>query len=862
MSDMILQQKEAESLQTLERLSAERAKAEYETERGFRIRKETEERGFQEAFEKLTSTGKAEIRATEARYQSVKAELKSKFAAERAAGDAEYAEVRRKIAAKSASARKSAKKVYEESKWQILAVFEAAKDNVLRRYKQADGELAAALEQLQIIREDSEGLVQVCRKFLRSPAEENVTPPEVTTGEDPLVDLHAKIKQAEEQLVPLSKISLLNFLQPQQFVWPFILLAGALAYPLGTTVGWPVGVSVACVLGIVAGVGVRIWLNSIVRGKIEKLFPPFNTSLLEADVIAKRCGEFIKANFEQGKVEIEQRREGDTKAAEEKSIRSIADAEKKADEDNKQADEKYPAQFKEIEQRRVEAVQQADERYPKKIAELKEKLERESNLLQENYRVQKETTQKAYLDAWTNLIDRWKQGTAAVQATVDEVNEVCNHLFFPWHREEPEQWESPKAVPPALRFGEFTIDMEQIPNGIPTDPRLKGLAATSYTLPALVPFPTLASMLIRMSDNGKNDAALLLQAMMLRYLTSIPAGKVRFTIIDPVSLGEHFAAFMHLADYSELLVNSRIWTEASHIEQKLTDLQAHMENVIQKYLRNEFETIEDYNIHAGEVAEPFRILVVSNFPANFNESATRRLMSIASSGARCGVFTLISVDTKLQVPSGFQVKDLEQYAVNLTWKEGKFVWREENFSKFPLQLDKPPTPDAVTKLMHIAGDRARNANRVEVPFEFIAPKPEEYWTYSTSKGVDVPLGRAGATKLQHMKLGKGTSQHVLIAGKTGSGKSTLLHALIVNSILRYSPDELQLYLIDFKKGVEFKVYAAYQLPHAKVIAVESEREFGLSVLQRLDLELKARGDKFRDLGVQDLNGYRQIEGQP
>ena len=49
-----------------------------------------------------------------------------------------------------------------------------------------------------------------------------------------------------------------------------------------------------------------------------------------------------------------------------------------------------------------------------------------------------------------------------------------------------------------------------------------------------------------------------------------------------------------------------------------------------------------------------------------------------------------------------------------------------------------------------------------------------------------------------------------IVGPSGSGKSTLLHALITNAALMYSPDEIELYLIDFKKGVEFKVYAAMQ----------------------------------------------------
>ena len=70
--------------------------------------------------------------------------------------------------------------------------------------------------------------------------------------------------------------------------------------------------------------------------------------------------------------------------------------------------------------------------------------------------------------------------------------------------------------------------------------------------------------------------------------------------------------------------------------------------------------------------------------------------------------------------------------------------------------------------------------------------------------------------------------------KTGSGKSTLMHVLITNLALWFSPDEIEFYLIDFKKGVEFQVYDQYQLPHAQVIAIESDREFGLSVLRKLD----------------------------
>ena len=41
-----------------------------------------------------------------------------------------------------------------------------------------------------------------------------------------------------------------------------------------------------------------------------------------------------------------------------------------------------------------------------------------------------------------------------------------------------------------------------------------------------------------------------------------------------------------------------------------------------------------------------------------------------------------------------------------------------------------------------------------------------------------------------------------------------------------------------------------------MVAIESEREFGLSVLQRLDAELRQRGEQFRSAGVQDLASYR------
>jgi energy-coupling factor transporter ATP-binding protein EcfA2 len=219
----------------------------------------------------------------------------------------------------------------------------------------------------------------------------------------------------------------------------------------------------------------------------------------------------------------------------------------------------------------------------------------------------------------------------------------------------------------------------------------------------------------------------------------------------------------------------------------------------------------------------------------------------------------MNVDPKQRMPRDFHLSDLQPHAFQLVCEENRFVWEHRDFGPLPLDVDRPPEPERFTELVRTVGGRVKDADRVEVPFANVVPDQEAWWAEDSRRGVDVPLGRAGATKLQYLRLGQGTSQHVLIAGKTGSGKSTLLHALVTASSLRYSPDELEFYLIDFKKGVEFKAYAALNLPHAKVVAIESEREFGLSVLERLDQELKRRGDMFRRIGVQDVRGYRAAE---
>ena len=391
------------------------------------------------------------------------------------------------------------------------------------------------------------------------------------------------------------------------------------------------------------------------------------------------------------------------------------------------------------------------------------------------------------------------------------------------------QWKPATTIQLATRIGTF----------LPRNPLLP-------PAPAFINCPGRENLLFKGNSTSIINA---IQSIMLRLLALQPPGKVRFTLIDPIGLGQNVAIFMQLADHDEKLVGNRAWSETKHIEQQLTDITEHMGYVIQKYLRGQFSTIEEYNMQAGEVAEPYRVLVVTGFPAKFSQEAILRLVEIATNGPRCGVFTIIMQDAALPY------EYLEQVSVVLTWNGQSITWQDPDYRECQLQLDEPPALTVFNTILEEVGKAASLADEVKVPFERVMPPDHEWWKASTRDGIRVPLGRAGASKLQYLELGKGTAQHVLVAGKTGAGKTNLLHVLLTNLALTYSPDELELYLIDFKT-VGFTPYVTHQLPHARVVATQSEREFGLSVLKGLDTLLEKRKTLFSNAQVQDIAQYR------
>jgi hypothetical protein len=461
---------------------------------------------------------------------------------------------------------------------------------------------------------------------------------------------------------------------------------------------------------------------------------------------------------------------------------------------------------------------------------------------------------------WQALETEWKDCLQPIYETIRAANAAAEELFPEWQSPAWKKWTPPQDFKNVAKFGRLEVDVAKFAEVMPKDRRLTLPGPATFSVPLVLAYPLEGSILFETARTENDEPVETINNVIFRLLSTTPPGKLSFTIFDPVGLGQNFAALMHLADYEESYINSRIWTQTNQIEEKLAELNEHMEKVIQMYLRNEYETITEYNAQAGSIAEKYHFLVVASFPVNFSDTAARRLRNIAASGARCGVYTLIHWDQRHALPPEFVPDELRQNSIGLVRTEKGFALSGWHKAGTRLVLDRPPSPEFATQFLNEVGQSSKDSNRVEVPFEQVAPPDSKLWTEDTTEELIVPIGRSGATKLQQLAIGKGTRQHVLVAGKTGSGKSTLFHVIITNLALWCSPEQVEFYLVDFKKGVEFKCYGTRRLPHAKVVAIESDREFGLSVLQRVDEELRRRGDLFRKLGVQDVAGYKRAGG--
>ncbi|PDX57097.1 FtsK/SpoIIIE domain-containing protein [Helicobacter pylori] len=378
---------------------------------------------------------------------------------------------------------------------------------------------------------------------------------------------------------------------------------------------------------------------------------------------------------------------------------------------------------------------------------------------------------------------------------------------------------------------------------------IKGKNGTNmeFLLPKVYPFPP-KSLYIEHEKDGQ-----FLREMLMRLLSSTPLVQLEVILIDALSLGGIFNLARRLLHKdNDFIYQQRILTESKEIEEALKHLYEYLKVNLQEKLAG-FRDFAHYN-EEKEDPLPLKALFLSGVDA-LSQNALYYLEKIMRFGSKNGVLSFVNLESEKNNKSAEYLKN-----------DAEFFKDRTSFERLKY-LNVEVINDQGIKSQHMKDFadkiKAYYKQKKEVKRELKElQKDEKFWTKSSQHEVVVPVGWDINHKEVCFEIGN-EQNHTLICGCSGSGKSNFLHVLIQNLAFYYAPNEVQLFLLDYKEEVEFNAYTNPTiLEHARLVSVASSISYGITFLKWLCDEMEKRADQFKQFNVKDLNNYRKHDEMP
>ncbi len=365
-----------------------------------------------------------------------------------------------------------------------------------------------------------------------------------------------------------------------------------------------------------------------------------------------------------------------------------------------------------------------------------------------------------------------------------------------------------------------------------------------------------------------------------QIIRNTKAGLVEISVVDPVFRGDYLTEFRHKLTKPDLPkqpvgipdASAVISASGRDFDDLMSDFDQHINQVIAQLANG--MSVAEHNEEKSTIKIPHRLLIINDLPRLFSSSqygvdeAVRKICAVAEHAKRCGITILWCVTnsfwTEIQKKAfpGF-----DQFQTFYAGAEDGNMWIHFENSRFQVGKYVPFSlhSDALDRLAEFLLETMSKSGE-HIDFDEIIPSQIPPFTCKSIDELNVPFGKDVNGKLVFWRASStsGPVGNTLVIGQPGSGKSNLLHALITSAAYLYSPEELEVYLIDLKEGIEFKMYADHVLPHAKLIAVEGTPELTLGALQKILNDYKTRMNQFKNVskmqsqeGYENLTRYRQ-----
>lgn len=392
---------------------------------------------------------------------------------------------------------------------------------------------------------------------------------------------------------------------------------------------------------------------------------------------------------------------------------------------------------------------------------------------------------------------------------------------------------------------------------------------SSIDIPLLLPMQV-NGILINVGTDAERVPNLF-QNIILRLLLSMRMDLVKVSVVDM----DYGNSFPILSAITNPMFKSQMIYRQEDVTKLIDELGKEISEANRNYLGC-YPDIDTYNANAGEMAQPYHFVFIDDFPNGFSPQSIDNLLRLIGNGnaLRAGIRIFINYSQANQSPRDF---DLQRFEICCSWinKEsgGNYSFQNWKFkysqSLIP-QIELKATDKATEYIDFLNNIKPRSVSYSLDGWIETLKKTDQVWKGSTLDGINVPIGYITPTKTFDFYMandndGSCNDFFALIAGRPGYGKTVLLHNIIVNAAMKYSPDELCLYLADFAEGASFYMYR--DLPHVKSLMLSNNKEYALRMLDDIVLEAKKRSDLYKKAQrqyckqISKLSDYRAITGE-
>ncbi|MFD6101176.1 FtsK/SpoIIIE domain-containing protein [Nocardia salmonicida] len=342
------------------------------------------------------------------------------------------------------------------------------------------------------------------------------------------------------------------------------------------------------------------------------------------------------------------------------------------------------------------------------------------------------------------------------------------------------------------------------------------------------------------------------RGLVLRLIASAPPGRLQVTCYDPNLSGT-------LGVFGALREDDRAAEILPPTMTSITELEEHVKGLVTTISRradqlNQFgyTTFEQMLRESRRVSENYRVLVLLDYPAGIDHAVQQEVKRVVASAAGRGVFVLVQNNTEVVPAQDVVPAEATDQLSRITGSNRTWTCTHHP----ALRIEHEPTPSArecSAVAVNVATNAADAALDTVALTEVLVPRPRRLARVTDELRVDLGVDEKGDPAGIRLRSSNPPLPNVLIGGAVGQGKSNLLLTLIHGLAAAYTPQDLEMYLLDFKQGLEFSVLGPgpgrnYWLPHARVLGVFADREFGLAVLRHVAQQLEVRSTLFRELG--------------